>query len=104
MAIIQRNLHDHIVVAGYGTSGNQAVDELIARGTDASCIVVMDAEAAALERAESLGCAVMQADATRDKTLTAVRIDRARAMIVSAGSDDTSILLTLTARDRKSGV
>src|SRR3546814_18412312 len=39
MAIIQRNLHDHIVVAGYGTSGNQAVDELIARGTDASCIV-----------------------------------------------------------------
>src|SRR3546814_13596316 len=58
----------------------------------------MDAEAAALERAESLGCAVMQADATRDKTLTAVRIDRARAMIVSAGSDDTSILITLTAR------
>src|SRR3546814_20610973 len=55
MAIIQRNLHDHIVVAGYGTSGNQAVDELIARGTDASCIVGMAAEAAALERAESRG-------------------------------------------------
>src|SRR3546814_4349787 len=32
------------------------------------------------------------------KKLTAVRIDRARAMIVSAGSDDTSILITLTAR------
>ena len=39
-----------------------------------------------------------QADATRDKTLQAVHIDRARAMIVSAGSDDTSILITLTAR------
>ena len=98
MAIIQSNLHDHIIVAGYGTSGSQAVDELIARGIDASCIVVMDADAAALERAKSLGCAVMQADATRDKTLQAVKVERARAIIVSAGSDDTSILITLTAR------
>ena len=98
MALIQRNLHDHIVVAGYGTSGSQAVDELIARGTEPDCVVVIDGDAEALERAESLGCAVLQADATRDKTLQAVRIDRARAMIVSAGSDDTSILVTLTAR------
>ena len=47
---------------------------------------------------KSLGCAVLQADATRDKTLQAVHIDRARALIVSAGRDDTSILITLTAR------
>ena len=98
MAIIQSNLHDHIIVAGYGTSGSQAVDELIAAGIDASCIVVMDADPPALERAKSLGCAVMQADATRDKTLQAVKVERARAIIVSAGSDDTSILITLTAR------
>ncbi|PWG03663.1 potassium channel family protein [Sphingosinicella humi] len=98
MAIIQRNLQDHIIVAGYGTSGSQAVDELIARKTDPSCLVVIDADGGALERARSQGCAVMQADATRDKTLQAVRIDRARAMIISAGSDDTSILITLTAR------
>src|SRR3546814_17697758 len=42
MAINQRNLHDHIVVAGYGTSGNKAVDETTARGTDDSCRVVRD--------------------------------------------------------------
>ena len=98
MALIQRNLSDHIVVAGFGTSGSEAVDELIARGTPASDIVVIDCETATLERAESLGCSVLQADATRDKTLQAVKIDRARALIVSAGSDDTSILVTLTAR------
>lgn len=98
MAIIQSNLHDHIIVAGYGTSGSQAVDELIARKTDPSCLVVIDGDAEALERARSLGCAVMQADATRDKTLQAVQIERARSMIISAGSDDTSILITLTAR------
>lgn len=98
MAIIQRNLHDHIVVAGFGTTGSEAVDELLARGTEAARIVVIDTDAEALERARSLGCAVMQADATRDKTLLAVHLARASALIVSAGTDDTSILITLTAR------
>ena len=98
MARLQRNLGDHIVVAGYGTSGSEAVDELIARGTDPGKIVVMDCDAAALQRAESLGCAVLQADATRDQVLKAVRIDQARVMIISAGRDDTSILICLTAR------
>ena len=91
-------MSNHIVVAGFGTSGSEAVDELIARGARASEIVVIDGEAEPLERAEALGCAILQADATRDQTLAAVHIDRARAMIVSAGSDDTSILITLTAR------
>jgi len=98
MSKIQQTLTDHIVVAGFGTSGSEAVDELIARGAKAENIVVIDASAEALERAESIGCAILEADATRDKTLQAVRIEAARAMIVSAGRDDSSILITLTAR------
>jgi voltage-gated potassium channel len=98
MKRLQKTLCGHIVVAGFGTSGSEAVDELIARGTAAQDIVVIDASEAALERAESLGCAVVDADATRDRTLQAVRIADAKAMIVTAGRDDTSILITLTAR------
>jgi voltage-gated potassium channel len=98
MKRLQRTLCDHVIVAGFGTSGSEAVDELIARGTPAESIVVVDADQEALERAESLGCAIVDADATRDKVLQAVHIERARAMIVSAGRDDTSILITLTAR------
>jgi voltage-gated potassium channel len=98
MSKIQASLAGHIVVAGFGTSGTEAVDELIARGTPAAGIVVIDCSGEALERALSLGCAAVEADATRDKTLQAVRIDQAKAMIVSAGGDDTSILITLTAR------
>lgn len=98
MAKLQETLTNHIVVAGYGTTGSEAVDELIARGRPAGRIVVIDASAEALERAESLGCAVVEADATRDTTLEAVRIKAARAMIVTAGRDDTAILMTLTAR------
>src|SRR5688572_7850954 len=69
MQKIQQKLCDHVIVAGFGTSGSEAVDELIARGASAKHIVVIDPSADALGRAHSLGCAVMEADATRDKTL-----------------------------------
>jgi voltage-gated potassium channel len=98
MQRLQRELCNHVIVAGYGTGGAEAVDELIARGTPAAEIVVIDNDPEALERAESLGCIVLNADATRDKTMEAVRIGSARAMVVTAGRDDTSILITLTAR------
>ncbi|MBR0551869.1 potassium channel family protein [Stakelama marina] len=98
MALIQKNLHDHVIVAGFGTTGSEAVDELIARGTEPRDIVVIECDADALGRAEALGCNVLLGDATRDATLEDVKLTRARSMIVSAGRDDTSILITLTAR------
>ncbi|MET0372181.1 MAG: NAD-binding protein, partial [Sphingobium sp.] len=98
MARIQADLHNHILVSGFGTSGQEAVTELIARGTDPRQIVVVDPSEKALEQAEQMGCNVMCGDSTRDRTLKEVAIERARTMIVSAGRDDTSILITLTAR------
>ena len=96
MARIQEQLSDHIVVLGYGVSGSEAVAELIARGTDAHCIVVMDTDPERLAAAEEVGCNVIEADATRDEHLMAVRIDKARTVLVSAGRDDASILIVLT--------
>lgn len=98
MARIQADLHNHIIVTGFGTSGQEAVHELLARGTDPREIVVIDCSEKALELAESRGCNVLCGDSTRDRTLKDVAIHRARSMIVSAGRDDTSILITLTAR------
>ncbi|MFA7602642.1 MAG: potassium channel family protein [Novosphingobium sp.] len=98
MARIQETLTDHIVVLGYGISGSQAVQELIERGTDPRIIVVLDPDQDRLDEAEALGCNVMQGDASRDETLVAVRIAQARTVLVSAGRDDTSILIVLTVR------
>lgn len=98
MKRIQERLSDHIVVLGYGVSGSESVAELIARGTDPSCIVVIDPSAQRLALAEQAGCNVMEGDATRDETLEAVRIGSARTVLVSAGRDDTTILIILTAR------
>ena len=98
MARIQEKLSDHIVVLGFGVSGSEAVCELIARGTDPHCIVVMDLHPERLAVAEELGCNVIEADASRDENQMAVRIDQARTVLVSAGRDDSSLLMVLTAR------
>jgi voltage-gated potassium channel len=98
MAQIQETLDNHIVVLGFGVSGSEAVGELIARGTDPGCIVVLDSSDERLKLAEDLGCNVIQGDATRDATLLDVRIAKAQSVLVSAGRDDTSILIVLTVR------
>lgn len=98
MARIQAQLTGHIIVTGFGTSGAEAVRELLARGEKPESIVVIDPRETALTQAEEIGCNVMAGDSTRDATLKAVAVERARSMIVSAGRDDTSILITLTAR------
>lgn len=98
MKRIQQTLNGHMIVAGFGNSGSQTVCELIARGENPKKIVVIDLDELALDRAEAMGCAVLQADATRDSNLQAVHVERARAMMVSAGRDDTTILICLTAR------
>ena len=98
MKRIQRTLCDHIVVAGFGTKNNRAVKELIDLGTEPQNIVVIDTSQDRLEKAQAIGCTVLRADATRDETLKAVHVERAKLLIISAGRDDTSILICLTAR------
>jgi voltage-gated potassium channel len=98
MARIQDKLSGHVVVLGYGVSGSQSVRELIDRGVAPEAIVVVDPIEERLTEAEKLGVNVMCADATRDDTLRAVRITSAESVLVSAGRDDTSILMVLTVR------
>lgn len=98
MARIQAKLSNHIVVLGFGISGSEAVKELIARGTDPACIVVIDASRQRINAAEAMGCNVMEGDASNDETLIDVRIADAQSVLVSAGRDDSSILIVLTVR------
>ena len=98
MKRIQRTLRDHIVVVGYGTKNSRAVQELIDLGTEAENIVVIDQNEDRIEFAKAIGCTVLKGDATHDATLIAVHVERAKLIIISAGRDDTSILVCLTAR------
>jgi voltage-gated potassium channel len=99
MKRIQKTLCNHIVVIGYGTKNGRAVEELIELGANPEDVLVIDTDEERLSAAKELGCSVLKADATRDETLKAVRVERAKLVIISAGRDDTSILICLTARD-----
>lgn len=98
MSVIQRQLTDHVVIAGYGSSGTEALRELIRRDVDPATIVVVDRSRDALDHAEGSGAVVLDGDATRDATLETARIAQAGTLMVAAGRDDTTILIVLTAR------
>ncbi len=98
MGLIQKRLADHTIVCGFGTTGSASVAELLGRGTDPKAIVVIDPIADNLRRAEEFGVATVEGDATHNAVLEAAGIERAAAMIVTPGRDDTAILVALSAR------
>ena len=98
MRMIQKNLRDHILIAGFGVSNDRALEELLAGGVEAKRVVVIDSDQRAIDRASECGVAVLLGDASRDETLQAAHVERASAMLVSAGRDDSAILIVLTAR------
>lgn len=98
MARIQKQLSNHIVILGFGTSGSEAARELRERGIPPQSIVVVDPSPTRIAEAEESGFNVLQGDATRDELLTDIRVGDAQAILVSAGRDDSSILIVLTAR------
>ncbi|MEO8175107.1 MAG: potassium channel family protein [Sphingomicrobium sp.] len=99
MRRIQEKLCGHTVIAGFGRSGSTAAAELVAGGLDPASLVVIDCADAPCAAARELGAAVLQGDASSNDLLLAVHIERAAAMIVSAGRDDSAILIVLTARE-----
>lgn len=98
MRRIQRTLSDHVVLAGFGRSGQKVLEELLAASTDTGRIVVIDPDSNRIEVAKAAGVATICGDSTQDEVQRAVHIELARNMIVSCGRDDTSILTVLTAR------
>src|SRR4028118_2007263 len=67
MKLIQKNLRDHILLAGFGISNDKALEELLARGTSPKRLVVIDNDRDALDRASECGVAVLLGDAARDE-------------------------------------
>jgi len=98
MAKLQANLDGHIIVCGFGHTGMSASKELLARGTSAKQILVIDRLEERVRLAGTLGIAAFQADNTQESVLRDAVIDKAKAVIIAAGVDDANALILLTAR------
>ena len=95
----RRNVNDHIVICGYGSTGQSAAADLISRGIAAESIVVVDKSAESIERATTNGLVGVRGDATQRAVLHQAALEDARAVVVAPNRDDTAVLITLTARE-----
>lgn len=98
MATLQAKLHEHIIICGFGYTGWSAAKELLAKGTDPRQIVAIDPDEDRVRAAIELGLVALRGDAAQEAVLQNAVIQRARALIVAAGRDDTNALILLTAR------
>jgi voltage-gated potassium channel len=98
MAKLQGTLNQHLIICGFGHTGLSTTKELMARGVRTDQIVVIDRQEERVRLAGSLGVAAFQADATQEAVLRDAVIDKAKAVIIAAGRDDSTALMLLTAR------
>jgi voltage-gated potassium channel len=98
MQKIQRELHGHCIVCGFGSSGEATVAELLRGGSDPLQIIVIDSSADRIEKAVAVGVTGLQGDATHNEVLSAARIETANSVLVCVGRDDTAALVVLSAR------
>jgi voltage-gated potassium channel len=91
-------VRDHVVVVGYGAKGRNAVRELLLKGHPKERVVVVDTDRRALAEAAEAGFVTVDGSATRTDVLTQALVNRASTVIVALNRDDTSVLVTLTAR------
>ncbi len=95
----RRVVRNHTVVVGYGTKGRSAVAAMLADEIDPDDIVVVDTDPQALKVAAARGLVTVHGSATRSDVLKLAGVTRASAVVVATNSDDTAVLVTLTARE-----
>ncbi|MDK1020853.1 MAG: potassium channel family protein [Candidatus Hydrogenedentes bacterium] len=98
-----QNLKNHIVVCGFGETGQVAVQELLASGRAPEQIVVLEIDESVLDHAAELQVVAMLGDATKEQVLRSVAIERASHILICPGRDDTTVLIALTAHDLSPG-
>jgi voltage-gated potassium channel len=97
-ALWRRRVKQHTVVIGYGMKGRSAVAALKDQGHDAEKIVVVDTNSVNIKAASADGCAGILGDARREEVLRRAEVQNANKVVVATDRDDTSVLVTLTAR------
>ncbi len=91
-----KKLKEHIIVCGYGATGQAVLDELLLHGTPPEQIVVLDPDENALRQIRHQDVVAVLGDASQESTLQAVGIQKAAHILICTGRDDTAILIALT--------
>lgn len=94
----RNTVNNHTVIIGYGVKGRAAARSLVDAGTSPHDIVVVAKDRGEIDEATRDGFVGVVGDGRRENVLRDAAIDRAKRIVVATNEDDTSILVTLTAR------
>jgi len=98
MARMQSQLRDHVVICGFGAVGQMAAREMLGRGLHREQILVLDIDEDALQAAADLHLTGLRGDASRADVLEDAAVERARGIVVCAGTDAVNALISLAVR------
>jgi voltage-gated potassium channel len=88
-------MQDHVIICGFGRVGMRVAEEIKRSG---HLFVVLDPAEGPLARATELGALAVLGDATVDGDLERAGVQRARALVACADSDQANLYITLSAR------
>jgi voltage-gated potassium channel len=91
------DLHDHVIVCGYGRFGRAVADELRRGQTE---LVVVDMDPAREDELHVAEVPYIIGSALADDVLERAGIRRARALVVATPSDPDNVFITLSAREK----
>jgi voltage-gated potassium channel len=98
--IMERKLaemENHYILCGFGRVGAAVYEELMKRNQK---VIIIEKEAEKLEDIEENDKVIaLNANATEDKTLKKLNIDKSLGMIVTTGSDVDNLFIVLTTRE-----
>ena len=95
---LKERLHNHTIICGFGVKGRTIVQELMAHGTRAEQIIVIEPNEDALAQATKLGLVALKGDASSEEILRAASIESAAQVMVALDFDDICVLICLTVR------
>jgi voltage-gated potassium channel len=88
-------MQNHFIICGFGRVGRGAAEELTQAGVP---FVVIDRNESRIEDASKAGMLAIAADSTRDETLRAAGVTRARGLIAALGTDADNLFVILSAK------
>ncbi len=100
----RKHVEDHTIVVGYGVKGRSAARSLKDAGHDGNSIIVVAPDRDSIDLATRDGLVGIVGDARSEEVLKDAAIEKAGRVIIATDEDDTSVLVTLTARPQNAQI
>lgn len=96
---LHKRLNKHIIICGYGMTGQAVMDELLNKKYEREQILVIDSNEEFIKQAADAGITAIHGNASKETILKKAAIEKADTIIITTGRDDTNVLIGLTAKN-----